>query len=215
MFLRMLEQTYGREKSGTVFERIFQYVLDGKQLITEQFLEYLNTNLVMKHPNLTPNIKEWVYEIGLPKNSPKIVSKEFSRVEKMADSINLNKNLNLMDTTGFTTHHWLHLLRNLQKDSIKPLMATIDSVYHLTASTNSEIQCDWYQICIQNQYHPADSAIESYLLNVGRRKFLKPIYTAYSKTPEGLKKGREIYRKAENSYHSVSRNTIRDILKLN
>jgi hypothetical protein len=69
-------------------------------------------------------------------------------------------------------------------------------------------------LCIENNYSNANPYIENYLLNVGRRKFLKPLYEALAKTPEGMKMGRAIFKKAESSYHAVSRNTIREILNL-
>jgi hypothetical protein len=81
-------------------------------------------------------------------------------------------------------------------------------------SKNSEIQCDWYLLCIENNYSKANPYIEKYLLSVGRRKFLKPLYEAFSKTSEGLILGREIFKKAESSYHAVSRNTVKEILQI-
>jgi leukotriene-A4 hydrolase len=48
---------------------------------------------------------------------------------------------------------------------------------------------------------------------MGRRKFLKPLYTELAKTPEGLEFARNVYKKARPTYHSVSVNTIDEILK--
>jgi leukotriene-A4 hydrolase len=48
---------------------------------------------------------------------------------------------------------------------------------------------------------------------VGRRKFLKPLYTELAKTPEGMARARAIYREARPRYHSVSKGTIDKILK--
>ena len=54
--------------------------------------------------------------------------------------------------------------------------------------------------------------MEKFLLHVGRRKFLKPIYSELAKTPEGLAMGREIYKKARPGYHAVSYQTVDGIL---
>jgi hypothetical protein len=48
---------------------------------------------------------------------------------------------------------------------------------------------------------------------MGRRKFLKPLYTELAKTPEGLEMARRIYAKARPSYHPVAYTTIDEILK--
>lgn len=213
LVLKLLEKTYGRKTWDNFLRSYFNH-FKWKTVSTEDFLSYLDEHLIKTSQIKAPDLSEWIYGVGLPANCPKISSREFVRIEAMAGKINTGKSLKYMDTAGFTTHHWLHLLRNLNSDSIQGLMSELDTTYGLSKSNNSEIQCDWYLHCIRNNYTQADVYIENYLLNVGRRKFLKPIYEALSQTPEGLEKGRAIYRKAETSYHAVSRNTIREILKI-
>jgi hypothetical protein len=84
--------------------------------------------------------------------------------------------------------------------------------YNLTQSGNADIQCDWYLLCIQNNYAAAYPAIENYLLHVGRRKFLKPLFEAMIQTPEGLTRAKAIFEKASAAYHAVSRNTIQEMI---
>ena len=211
MFLRMLEGTFGRKEWDAFLNSYFQH-FKWKTVTTEDFVAYLEENLLSKHPAIKVNYMEWIYEIGLPANCPKINSVELARVDSMAVHVNSTGDAKLIDTTGFTTHHWLDLLRHLNHDSIKSKMKEIDSMFHLTESTNAEIQCDWYVICIDNQYREAYPYIEKYLLGVGRRKYLEPIYKALASTPEGLELGKKIFKKAESGYHAVSRNTVRAML---
>jgi len=51
------------------------------------------------------------------------------------------------------------------------------------------------------------------LTSQGRRKFLKPLYKKLAATPEGLERAKQIYAKARPTYHSVSVQTIDEILK--
>ena len=45
-----------------------------------------------------------------------------------------------------------------------------------------------------------------FINNIGRRKFLKPLYEAlYKKDPE---KAKRIYKKARDNYHTVSTQTL-------
>ena len=213
MFLRMLENAYGRKHWDEFLNGYFNH-FRWKTVTTEQFIAYLEEHLVSKFPKIKVNYREWIYEIDLPGNCPQINSAELARVKKMAAEVNARKDVSLVDTAGFTTHHWMHLLRNLEPDSIKTGMKQMDSTYHLSASTNAEIQCDWYLLCIKNGYHEADPYIEKYLVSVGRRKFLIPLYEEFASTPEGLKKGRNIFFRAEDGYHAVSRNTIKKILRM-
>ena len=53
--------------------------------------------------------------------------------------------------------------------------------------------------------------IEAFLVRVGRRKFLSPLYRAFVES--GQKEAAlKIYEKAKPNYHAVSRNTIDQIL---
>jgi hypothetical protein len=66
---------------------------------------------------------------------------------------------------------------------------------------------------IRNHYAPADTRLRSFLIEVGRRKYIKPLYTELAKTPEGKEKAREIYKAARPGYHPIAATTIDDILK--
>jgi len=47
---------------------------------------------------------------------------------------------------------------------------------------------------------------------VGRRKFLKPIYSELMKTPEGQERARQIYEKARAGYHPIAQHTLDGIV---
>jgi hypothetical protein len=59
----------------------------------------------------------------------------------------------------------------------------------------------------------ADKRLEEFLLTVGRRKFLKPLYEELAKTPEGRKRAAAIYAKARPLYHPICVNTVDQILR--
>jgi hypothetical protein len=210
MFLKYLEGLYGRKVFDDFLNAYFNH-FKWQTVTTEEFIEYFN-NHMSKWPKIKPDLNAWIYEVGLPATCPKIVSAELNRVEVMANSINAEKSLKSLDTAGFTTQHWMHLLRHLEADSIKDLMAKMDTAYHLSASTNSEIQCDWYLLCISADYKAADPYLEAYLMSVGRRKFLEPLYERMVQTEAGKAKAQRIFKKAYNGYHAVSRNTIKELL---
>ena len=54
--------------------------------------------------------------------------------------------------------------------------------------------------------------MEEFLIRVGRRKFLEPIYEELAKSEEGLAFANRVYEKARPNYHSISYQTIDDIL---
>jgi leukotriene-A4 hydrolase len=61
-------------------------------------------------------------------------------------------------------------------------------------------------------YEAAEPALEKFLLHVGRRKFLVPLYRALLATADGRSRARAIYVKARPNYHSVATGTIDALL---
>ena len=61
-------------------------------------------------------------------------------------------------------------------------------------------------------FEPVYGRLEEFLLSVGRRKFLKPLYEALVKTEAGKERALAIYRRARPRYHAISRRTLDGIL---
>jgi len=92
-------------------------------------------------------------------------------------------------------------------------MAELDQAFHLTQSGNSEIAFQWLLMSIRNRYEPAYPRLEEFLMSIGRRKFIKPLYEELAKTPEGRERALAIYRRARPTYHPISVAAIDEVLK--
>ena len=175
---------------------------------------------------------------------PVLESKEFERVEQQVSKFlwsgeplhagsSIPCDASVIDTSGFTTHHWLHLLRKLHTRAdgspgrlSREEMAGLDARFHFTQTQNAEIACDWFVLSIQSDYRPAYQAMHDFLLKVGRRKFLMPIYEALlaqyvvkdgkyeSAFAQGKEMATEIFLQAEPGYHSVAARSLRELLGL-
>jgi hypothetical protein len=84
------------------------------------------------------------------------------------------------------------------------LMGELDRAFNLTRSGNSEIAFQWLMMSIQNKYEAASARLEEFLLSVGRRKFIRPLYQELAKTPEGRERAIAIYRRARPTYHPIA-----------
>ena len=91
-------------------------------------------------------------------------------------------------------------------------MTELDKAFGLTTSTNSEIQCGWYLHVIDHSYSEGYASLETFLMQVGRRKFLMPIYTALAEADLTKERATAIYAQARPNYHSVSSNSIDELL---
>jgi hypothetical protein len=118
-----------------------------------------------------------------------------------------------LQTRGWTTQHWLNFLEQLPADLTPAQMTALDAAFHFTATGNSEIAFAWFRLAIQHGYAPADAPLEHYLLSIGRRKLIVPLYKELAKTPQGLERARSIYERARPGYHSVAVTTLDPLLR--
>ena len=209
-FLAMLEGKVGREN----FDAFLREYFDKHRfetLTTEEFIQYLEKNLLEKY-NVEANIDEWIYGPGLPENLPLPTSERFAAVDQAAAKFKAGTAPGKLATEEWTTHEWLHFLRQLPDGLSDERMLALDDAFGFSQSGNSEILAAWFKRAIYNGYNQRImEEIEAFLVKVGRRKFLAPLYRAFVES-EQRAAALEIYEKARPNYHAVSRNTIDEIL---
>ncbi len=208
-FLRMIENEIGRAKMDTFLRNYFEkYAF--KSMNTERFLAHLKETL----PETDKlNLKEWIYEPGLPANCPKIEPTRFTEVDKTLKTWTEGKAAAALNTKNWSSHEWLYFIRKLPKKLSQEKLKELDEAFGFTDSGNSEVLAAWFVPAIENGYAPADAAIEKFLVKVGRRKFLIPIYTALLASEDGKAKAKTIYQKARPNYHFVAVNTLDGMMK--
>ena len=209
--LRLIEETVGR-KQFDVFLNTYFTENAFKVMDTEEFVLYLNNNLLNNDLEAKRKIRlnEWIYGAGIPDNCPKVKSTKFKAVDQGILSFEKGYPLANINSEKWSSHEWLHFLRQLPKDLSLNKLKKLDLAFGFTKSGNSEILNAWFQLVIPTNYKAADQALENFLMTVGRRKFLQPLYEALSlKNPT---KAKNIYQNARENYHSVTTQTLDAIL---
>jgi len=236
LFLRHLEQTFGRARFDQFLKSYFNH-FSFQSITTEQFVAYLKQNLLDKYPALAAKVPvdEWINKPGLPATAPKPTSPAFAQVERQAQRwLSHDVSATRIPTNKWTTQEWLHFLKFVQDSLAAPvsaggpadasatqlsetekikLMSELDRAFHFTRSGNSEIAFQWLLMSIRNAYEPAYPRLEEFLLSVGRRKFIKPLYEELAKTPDGKERALTIYRRARSGHHPIAVATIDEVLK--
>ena len=192
LLLRTIEQAVGRERFDAFLRAYFDHFAF-RSITTADFLDYARREL----PNHVP-LDEWIFRPGIPAGAADPHSEVFERVESGWPT----------DTSAWSTHEWLHFLRSQDR----PDMARLDREFHFTESRNSEILFQWLLMAVKAGYEPALPRVSPFLKSVGRRKFLKPLYTELMKTPDGRSMARAIYREARTGYHPIAQATIDGIV---
>ena len=214
LFLRLIEETVGREKFDAFLRQYFDDFAF-QTMTTDRFLQLLRERLLVPNgiDESRLQIPEWIHRPGLPANAPAPRSQAFVRVEEQAKAFSGGASAASLQTRKWTTQEWLHFIHALPRDIGPQRMKQLDDRFNFTRSGNNEILAAWLDLAIQNRYEPAYPALEQFLTSQGRRKFLEPLYKRLAATPEGMERARAIYTKARPTYHSVSRQTIDQVLK--
>ncbi len=210
-FLRLMEETVGRERFDEFLKNYFQ----GHKfqvMTTEEFITYLKTNLLSEEEYAAVRVDEWIYETGIPDNLPAVESDRFTKVDEVLASFMNSGSADIKATQNWTTHEWLHFINSIPDSITAEQLAKLDEAYAFTASNNSEISAAWFQPTIAANYEAVYPKVESFLVSVGRRKFLTPTYKALLGAKQD-QLARDIYKKARPNYHAVSRETMDDLLK--
>lgn len=206
-FLEMLEKLSDRKRWDAFLKSWFEtHAFQARS--TEDFLAFLKQHYLRRY-QLEANVDEWVYGTGLPANSP---APHSARLEKAAQAA-ANVAQTLPDTTGWSSHEWVHFVRHLPDGMPAALLQKLDATYGLSASGNAEIRCTWYTHAIEQGYvNNILPQVEEFLTGVGRRRFLRPIYGALMRSGY-VAEARRIFDKAKAGYHAVSRTSIEAILR--
>jgi len=207
MFLRMLERTTDRTKWDAFLKSWFETNKFTSQT-TETFLAFLQKNYLDKY-QVTANVDEWVNQPGLPANCPVPHSAKLAATEKAAANIATA----LPDTKNWTPQEWMHFIHSLPETADAATFKKLDRQFHLTQSTNAQIQNAWYEVSIRHGYVTEIlPQVENYLVTVGRRYLVRSIYDALKETGH-IEDARRIFAKAKPGYHAVTRGTIEGMLK--
>lgn len=205
-FLTMLEHSAGREKFDAFLRKYFSEH-QFQSMTTEKFVAYLNDHLI-KPNQLEVNIEEWIYGPGLPANTPKASAIRFVKVDEQTAAFVGGTAASALSTQEWSTHEWIHFVRSLPDSLSAEQMQDLDRTFGFTKTKNSEIKAAWFNLAIRHGYGKEIIAdIREFLVNVGRRKFLTPLYTALIENGMA-NEAKSIFEEAKPNYHSVSFNTI-------
>ena len=213
-FLRLFEEKYGREKFDSFLKNHFSSNAF-KSVDTDTFIaeikKYYHDKFGITLDDALFN--DWIFTEGLPDNCPIPRSDRFENVDTYLARWRKGERLDRTNTKDWSTHEWLHFLKNLPDTLTTTEMKELDTFGRFTVSGNSEITTQWLVTAIRHQYTPAYAKLEEFLINTGRRKFLVPLYNELVKTPDGKQRAIEIYRRARPNYHFVATNTFDKTIK--
>jgi aminopeptidase N len=207
LFLSRLEELAGRERWDDFLRGYFERHAF-QSITTRDFLDDLARDLPEVYDRADVGL--WTAQPGLPADAPRPRTEALAAVDEQVAAWKDGIPPRELQTRGWSTQQWLRFLRALPETTSAEQMAALDEAFGFTRSGNSEILCQWLELSIRHGYGVADASLERFLHEVGRRKFLRPLYTALVKVnPE---RARALYLQNRTRYHSVATSTLDGIV---
>ena len=213
-FLKLIEETVGKDAFDAFLVKYFgEHAFSS--INTEEFIYYLNNNLLnnFEKADSLINIDKWVYNTGLPENCPKIKSERIEKVTTLAKSFVGEEKLPSPEASQWMYQEWVFFLREISDSVTTHQMQLLDQHYNLSNSRNSEVLFEWLLLTVKHNYQPAYPKLEQFLMSVGRRKFIAPLYEEMMANNAIKKMASNIYKKARPTYHYVAVNSIDKIME--
>ncbi len=210
LFLKLVEETVGRERFDPFLRGWFDRNAFHSRT-TEDFVAYLNANLLTSEEQASIGVEEWVYGPGIPANVPAAKSERIERARKQAEEFIWGTKPAELETKGWTTPEWLLFLRALPKLTA-PQLAELDKQFAFSTKANAEVRFEFLMKAIESNYRPAFREVERFLVSIGRRKFVDPLFEQLVKTPEGRAFAKQIYEKAKPGYHPLTQQGVEKVL---
>ncbi|MFD2942859.1 hydrolase/aminopeptidase [Flavobacterium notoginsengisoli] len=212
-FLRVIENAVGRDKFDPFIKNYFDSHAF-QSITTEDFVKYLNENLIKGDKALADKIKleDWIYKPGIPSNITPVSSADFDAIDKIQKSwretgvVGLSKKIT-------TTAEKQHFIDHLPADITAKEMEAIDNEFNFTKGGNFIIKRQWFVQALIHQYKPAYPSIEQFLIGISRTGSVMMLYKEMVKTPEGKVWAKQVFDKAKSGYHTTTIQAVEGVLK--
>ncbi|XP_048325801.2 leucine aminopeptidase [Ziziphus jujuba] len=211
-FLWRIERQVGRP----VFDEFLKKYIATfkfKSIDTDTFLDFLKTNIpgIEKDIDLTL----WTEGVGIPPDAYEPVSILYTKIVSLANEFSLGRMPREDEVSDWHGQEWELYLENLPKSVEASQLLALDERYRLSESKDYEVKVGFLQLAISSKCKDYYPEVEKTLKEVGRMKYLRPLYTALV---QGTGKEEEkvfakrVFAEARESYHPIAQNVVEAIL---
>jgi leukotriene-A4 hydrolase len=209
LFVSLLEETAGRAEFAKFVKKYIEHFAF-TSITTEQFEEFLAAEM----PGLAEKVgaEEWIRKPGLPANAPLFTSARLEKLQALAGGWAGGQRPDVTEAQAWSPEDWQIYLQALPRQMSAEDCAWLDGNFKLTGQGNCEILNSWLTIAAGSGYEPAFDRIRSFLSEVGRMKYLKPLYTALNGGAGTRALAGEIFAANADGYHPIARGGVERIL---
>ncbi len=209
-FVILLEQAVGRERFDAF---LLDYIATFRfqSITTDEFLAFLEDRL----PGVYAQVDgpAWVDGPDMPANEHPIASAKVDSIRELAAGWPDGARPDAATVEAWSSDEWQLYLQDLPRTLGEDECRWLDESFGLTARGNYEILVEWLTIAAGSGYAPALPRVREVLTDVGRMKYLKPLYSALMKGEETAALAREVFAEVQESYHPLSRGSVAGLLE--
>ncbi|MDN4061049.1 M1 family metallopeptidase [Massilia sp. YIM B02769] len=209
-FLRTLEERAGR----AVFDPFLRGWFDShafQSVTTGQFIAYLRSNLLAKHPEVMSDaeLDEWLYGPGIPASAKHARSQRLTALDAATAAwIKGELPTAKLDTKGWTAAEWMKFLNDIDNKVDAKRLKELDLAFGLARTGNNEVAFRFYRAAVHAGYRDIRPQLNAFLMSVGRQKFVVPLYTALRANAEDRAWAENVYKSARERYHPETQGSV-------
>jgi leukotriene-A4 hydrolase len=209
-FLRTLEERAGR----AVFDPFLRGWFDShafQSVTTGQFIAYLRSNLLAKHPEVMSDaeLDEWLYGPGIPASAKHARSQRLTALDAATAAwVKGELPTAKLDTKGWTAAEWMKFLNDIDNKVDAKRLKELDVAFGLARTGNNEVAFRFYRAAVHAGYRDIRPQLNAFLMSVGRQKFVVPLYTALRANAEDRAWAENVYKSARERYHPETQGSV-------
>ncbi|KAE9589296.1 putative leukotriene-A(4) hydrolase [Lupinus albus] len=211
-FLWRIERQVGRSAFDEFLKKYIA-TFKFKSIDTETFIDFLKANISGIENQI--DLVLWTEGTGIPPDAYEPESSVYKMIVSLAnESVNgrMPKEDEVADWQG---QEWELYLDNLPKSIEASQIKALDSRYKLSESKDYEVKVSFLQQALSSGCKDYYSEVEKTLKEVGRMKYLRPLYTALVKgsgKEEDKVFAKTLFSEARESYHPIAQGVVESIL---
>ena len=207
LFLVTIEAAVGRD----VFARWLRTYLDAFRfgaITTEDFEAHIEKGLPGALAKV--NARAWLDGEDLPANAPKPRSAKLAAIEALAGAVPDPK-----VAAAWSATEWNLYLESVPRPAPAATCKALDDQFKLSASNNFDILVPWLTLALRSGYHAVLPRVDQVVAEVGRMKYLRPLYTALAINSQTRDRAVATFARCRASYHPIARQMVEGVLATN
>ncbi|KAJ8766003.1 hypothetical protein K2173_020519 [Erythroxylum novogranatense] len=210
-FLFRIERQIGRP----AFDEFLKKYISNfkfKSIDTETFLDFLKANV----PGIEKDIdlQLWTEGTGIPPDAYEPVSKLYAKIISLANEFKVGRMPREDEVADWQGQEWELYLENLPKSVEASQILALDARYRLSESKDYEVKVAFLELTISCRCRDYYGEVEKSLKEVGRMKYLRPLYTALvqgSGKEEEKILAKRVFAEARECYHPIAQGVVESI----